>query len=64
MVTRGDALWTRRRSSTVPRPPGLGVEWAPNRRNNIWYARVVYIRNHTDMIDTWFPHTHLASALP
>jgi hypothetical protein len=47
-----------------PRPPGLIVEWALNRRNNIWYTCVVYIRNQTDAIDTWFPYMQLTPALP
>jgi hypothetical protein len=46
------------------RPPGLIVEWALNRRNNIWYARLVYIRNQTDVIETWFPYMQLTPALP
>ena len=45
------------------RPPGLIVEWALNRRNNIWYARVVYLQDHT-VIDTWFPYMQLTPALP
>jgi len=44
--------------------PRETVEWALNRRNNVWYARVVYIRNQTNVIDTWFPYMQLTPALP
>lgn len=47
-----------------PPAPGVVVKWALNRRNNVWYARVVVLTDQETTMDKWFMYTRLTPVLP
>jgi hypothetical protein len=42
-----------------PEAPGVIVEWAHGRNNDLWYARVVHVPDGHTVVDAWFPYTQL-----